>query len=117
MNEYRTKGAPDFSALDLFAAASRARRNDRPTSRAAARTIEAGGILEQFANAYRAAGVRGLTDLEAARAVDADPESCWWKRCSELRAAGLIVDTGETREGTRGRARMVCRWAGAGARP
>jgi hypothetical protein len=112
MREYRTQTPPDFSSLDLFAAASRARRNDRPTSRAAAQSLEAGSVLAAFADAYRRAGARGLTDLEAAEAVDADRDSCWWKRCSELRKAGLIVETGETRPGSRGRARIVCRWAG-----
>jgi hypothetical protein len=51
---------------------------------------------------------RGLTDEEAAnRAVGVSLWSEYAKRCSELRDAGLIVQTGETRKGDAGRPRIV----------
>lgn len=49
----------------------------------------------------------GLTDEEAAEI--AKVQGCWWKRCSELRQHGLIVDTGRVRAGAAGRPRIVCR--------
>jgi hypothetical protein len=37
------------------------------------------------------AGIRGLTDHEAASAAGiAEPGICWWHRCSDLRKLGLI---------------------------
>jgi hypothetical protein len=104
MKEY---GEP-LGDLPLF----RSRRNDRPTSAAAAaglpRITAAHSLLLA---AYLEAGASGLTDEEAARAAGVDTGSCWWKRCGELRAAGAIVETGKTRMGSRGRARIVCRAA------
>jgi hypothetical protein len=51
---------------------------------------------------------RGLTDEEAQVRAGVSPLSCYWKRCSELREAGLIETTGETRKGRSGVLRMVC---------
>lgn len=48
----------------------------------------------------------GLTDEEAA--AIAGVGGCWWKRCSELRSLGLIVNSGQVRKGTAGRPRIVC---------
>lgn len=48
----------------------------------------------------------GLTDEEAAAVAGVG--GCWWKRCSELRQQGLIVDSGRVRKGTAGRPRIVC---------
>ena len=48
----------------------------------------------------------GLTDEEAAAVAGVG--GCWWKRCSELRSLGLIVDSGRVRKGTAGRPRIVC---------
>jgi hypothetical protein len=51
----------------------------------------------------------GLTDEEAMEvAVEVSPSSGYWKRCAELREAGLIKDTGMTRAGASGLERMVC---------
>ena len=33
---------------------------------------------------------------------------CYWKRCSDLRSAGYIVNTGKTRIGSAGSAQMIC---------
>jgi|688.fasta_scaffold171147_6 hypothetical protein len=47
----------------------------------------------------------GLTDEEAC-VLAVIPGG--WKRCSELRAAGLIRETGRTRPGASGREQRVC---------
>lgn len=91
----------------LFAT-SHARASDPPTSRAAAATVSTETILAALLDAYRAAGAAGLTDEEAATAAGLDPRLGAWKRCSDLRALGMIQDTGTTRKGTSGRARIVC---------
>ena len=36
------------------------------------------------------------------------PKCCYWKRCSELRSAGFIIDTQQTRESSAGSQMMVC---------
>ena len=36
------------------------------------------------------------------------PKCCYWKRCSELRAKGFIIPTGETRLSSAGSAMQVC---------
>ena len=36
------------------------------------------------------------------------PKCCYWKRCSELRAKGYIIPTGETRISSAGSAMQVC---------
>ena len=52
----------------------------------------------------------GLTDEEAGlfSGLLALPKCCYWKRCSELRAKGLIIPTGETRLSSAGSAMQVC---------
>jgi hypothetical protein len=52
----------------------------------------------------------GLTDEEAGlfSGLLARPKCCYWKRCSELRAKGLIIPTGETRLSSAGSAMQVC---------
>jgi hypothetical protein len=107
VKEYQSRA--DFGALDLFAAATRARASDPATSHAAARSLDTRTIVAQLSRAYRDAGGRGLTDEVASDIVGADGA---WKRCSELRKLGLIVATGETRDGSSGRAQRVCGWAG-----
>lgn len=56
----------------------------------------------------------GMTDEEVADRVNLQA-SCYWKRCGELRDLGLIVDTGRTRPGAAGSARIVCRITQMGA--
>jgi hypothetical protein len=52
----------------------------------------------------------GMTDEEAGMAsgLALKPKCCYWKRCSELRAMGLIIPTGETRLSSAGSAMQVC---------
>lgn len=55
-------------------------------------------------------GEEGLTDEEAMILADGvSPMSEYAKRSSELRDAGLIIPTGETRPGASGTERMVSR--------
>ena len=58
----------------------------------------------------------GLTDEEAGlfSGLFSRPKCCYWKRCSELRAKGLIVPTGETRLSSAGSAMQVCAITPAG---
>ena len=112
----RTADPASDPAMSLWVAARaetpalHARASDPPTSRAAAASLAGTDtILADLLSAYRAAGSSGLTDEEAALAAGLDPRSGAWKRCSDLRAAGAIIQTGETRKGSSGRARIVCR--------
>ena len=51
-----------------------------------------------------------LTDEQAGNlsGLAQRPKCCYWKRCSELRAQGLIAPTGETRISSAGSAMQVC---------
>ena len=51
----------------------------------------------------------GLTDEEAATIAGLPIRSCWWKRCSELREAGLIEHTEQMRLGSAGCNQLVSR--------
>lgn len=88
------------------------RRTDPDTSREAALSAapRAGSQKAMLLRAFALAGGIGLTDEEAASVtrLDANRACCWWKRCSELRAAGFIADTGRRRPGVAGERRMVC---------
>jgi hypothetical protein len=80
-----------------------------PTSKRAARNIaprtgsQRRTLLEAYADGP-------LTDEEAGQWTGlADlPRCCYWKRCSELRQAGWIAPTGETRLSTAGERQQVC---------
>ena len=64
---------------------------------------------------YTQAGEQGLTDEEAGiRSGLKDRGANYWRRCSDLRAMGLIQPTGEKRISTMGELRMVCRITAAG---
>ena len=88
-----------MDALDLFTDAhALARATDPGTSKAGARdvAIRAGSQKARLLRAYELAGAHGLTDEEAGYVARMD-HTGYLKRCSELRAAGLIVPTGEQR--------------------
>ena len=93
----------NFDDLPLF------RLSDPVTSREGAhnvkprRTSQAMLLLAKYR--YEA-----LTDEEAGMAsgLAQKPKCCYWKRCSELRAQGFIVDTNTTRMSTAGSSMMVC---------
>jgi hypothetical protein len=66
------------------------------------RTSQAMLLLIEYRN-------HNLTDEEAgARSGLIRRSRCYWKRCSDLRAAGYIVKTGATRIGSSGSAQNVC---------
>lgn len=90
--------------LPLF----RVRTVDQTTSAAAAASLPK--ITDQhriLLIEFERAGQDGLTDEEAADRAGLPVRSCWWKRCGELRSAGLIRATGATRKGQAGRERIV----------
>jgi hypothetical protein len=100
-----------------------ARRTDPGTSKQATDSIKdrAGSqrarLLAAFARNATDHVVDGLTDEQAARvAEDVSLSSEYAKRCSELREAGLIEPTGETRPGASGAARIVSRITPAGSK-
>lgn len=90
-------------------ASGRTRRNDYATSKAGARSVSfrAGSQKSRLLTAFVEAGPSGLSDDEAARRAGLTPTSCYWKRCGELRALGLIRFTGDERVGLAGVERMV----------
>lgn len=89
-----------------------ARKADPPTSVAAAKDptsmVRWGSQRHKLLCTFAVKGDAGLTDEEAgircgiARVADT-------RRCSELRKAGLIVNTGQTRTTQTGAPAMVCR--------
>lgn len=91
-----------------------ARRDDPSTSRKAARVAKfnAGSQKYRLLVEY-ARRDDGLTDEEAASACDLLHVG-FWKRCSELRNAGYVERTGETRIASSGAAQDVCRITEAG---
>jgi len=93
----------------LFDPATRSRRSDPETSKAAARSLRTRPILEKLAEAYRSAGSFGLTDEEAGNRTGIEGA---WKRCSDLRRLGVIIETQWTRRGSSGRAARVCIYQG-----
>lgn len=57
-----------------------------------------------------------LTDEEAAEAAGLNMRSCFWKRCGELRALGLIEFTGGTKVGSAGSSAGLSELTAAGWR-
>lgn len=94
---------PHQSCTDVLAArqvGKGARRTDPATSKAADRVMvhRAGSQIVRLLAAYRdhaacdgATAEQGLTDSEARAIADLPVRSCYWKRCSVLRAEGLIA--------------------------
>lgn len=90
-----------------------ARATDPATSHLATESVkitarnQRGILLGAFAGTV-AADAGGLTDEQAMEVSSGvSPYSEYAKRCSELRAAGLIQETGEARPGNAGRPRIV----------
>jgi hypothetical protein len=86
------------------------RANDKETSKAGAKsmTVRAGSQRARLLSLY----VKyELTDEEAGHmsGLAENAKCCYWKRCSELRQAGYIEPTGETRLSSAGVAQQVCR--------
>lgn len=94
-----------FSDLPLF------RDTDPDTSRDAGKAVQPrrGSQQALLLQAYGNARL-GLTDEEAGdrTGLSQNRKCCYWKRCSELRHAGLIVDTNVRRDSSAGSPQMVC---------
>ena len=86
------------------------RTGDHPTSVAGGKQVKLRRNSQQHQLLIQYfADPNGLTDEEAAVRADLfGGLSCWWKRCSELRAMGWISDTGDTRLSSADAERMVC---------
>lgn len=100
---------------DLDHAPNRVRHNDYSTSKAGAASIafRAGSQKAKLLDAYRRAGLSGLTDEEAFRSAALPEHACYWKRCNELRDLGAIAPIGMQRPGLAGVPRMVCAISGS----
>lgn len=76
---------------------------------AASVTTRAGSQKSLLLVHYAKAGAEGLTDEEAGIASGLKGKGAnYWRRCSDLRAQGLIQPTGGWRLSTMGERRMVC---------
>ena len=89
-----------------------ARHSDPETSHLAAKSVKlrAGTQQARLLVAYDCASLRGLTDQEAGEMTGLinQPGCGYWKRCSDLRRAGYIMFTGETRTSNAGEQQRVC---------
>lgn len=101
-----------FDDLPLF------RITDPDTSREGAKQVNPrrGSQQHTLLLAYAHSAQEGLTDEQAGdvTGLARKPKCCYWKRCSELRHAGLIQDTGERRDSSAGSPQMVCAITPAG---
>lgn len=97
---------------DLFGLAGRVPAQWPDTSVAAAEALQpdAQTLREDVFAAIRAAGQEGLTADEVAARLRLSPFTTR-PRCTELRVAGLIVDSGRRRANASGRAAIV--WVAA----
>lgn len=123
----RRREVPSRSFVDLTEKALEAREFDGPgqarttdpaTSHQAAQSypLRKGSHRSLLLLAFAQAGDRGATDERAAFVAGLSPRSEYATRCSELKRAGLVVDTTETRPGTSGAQRVVRRITDAGRR-
>jgi hypothetical protein len=112
---------PSCGVCALDTRPGRARATDPATSHTAADSVayrsrsQKARLLAAYGHDYYGRnGEVGLTDDEAALRAGLE-RSCFWKRCGELRADGMIADTGTTRRGPiHGEPRMVCIITAAG---
>ena len=107
----------EWAAIGLVNGWIGVRTNDPATSTKAAQGlwVRAGSqrakLLAQYAH-------DAMTDEEAGNASGLAmlPKCCYWKRCSELRQAGYIRLTGETRISSAGVEQQVCEITDEGSR-
>ena len=104
---------PDFQGTT-----SNARNSDPSTSKSGAISVamRAGSQKELLLKEYKANQIFGLIDEEAGNAsgLAYKNKCCYWKRCSELRQAGLIYPIGVTRASSVGEQQQVCSITEAG---
>lgn len=101
-----TRSHPD--GFDPVHEHTRQRRDDHDTSRAGARAVtkQAPNLRVALLREFLAAGPDGLTDEEAAERAGV-LDTCYWKRCNELRQDVWIMPTDRTRKGRKGVKRTV----------
>lgn len=89
-------------------AATRVRAHDCATSAEGAANVgnRAWRQRDRLLAAFATSPIHGLTDEQAGHAAGLET-SCYWKRCGELRAEGLIAATPETRKGRAGISRTI----------
>jgi len=97
-----------YDDLPLF------RAQDTPTSRAGAQHVRLRLHSQQallLAVYALPDAIDGITDEEAGQrsGLAAQPRCCYWKRCSELRAMGFIVPTGDFAKSTAGELQRICK--------
>ena len=95
------------------------RRDDPPTSKAGAKSVKfrAGTQMALLLQAYFNARFQcALTDDAAAEIAGLRMKAgcCWWHRCSDLRAKGLIESVGIADSPFTGEERMTCQITSAG---
>jgi hypothetical protein len=93
------------------------RLEDPATSVAGARNITVRAGSQRYKLLWEYCAVE-MTDEEAGQrsGLASMPKCCYWKRCSELRAAGFIEATGSTRLSSAGVPQQVCAITEAGRR-
>lgn len=101
-----------LTLAEAIVATVSARRSDPETSKAGAKSVamRAGSQKELLLREYKANQIFGLIDEEAGNAsgLAYKNKCCYWKRCSELRQAGLIYPIGVTRASSVGEQQQVC---------
>lgn len=89
-----------------------ARATDPETSQRGAADVRIRSLSQKhrLLGEYLAAGNDGLTDDQAGRysGLSDNPRCGYWKRCSELRAAGLIERTGRVGKSDTGNDADIC---------
>ncbi len=98
----------DNMTLSLWEAPGQSRAGDPSTSQTAALSVRPGSARYALLRAHLD-HPHGLTDEEAAEFAGLSLRSEYATRCSELSRSGLLEDTGETRPGDSGLARIVRR--------
>lgn len=94
---------------------TRRRNDDHETAKQGAKHVSksAPNLRTRLLAAYIEAGSDGLTDEEAAERIGV-LDTCYWKRCNELRQLALIMPTTRARAGRKGVKRMVSVVTGVG---
>lgn len=84
------------------------RRFDYDSSVAGERKVEESShtVRRKLRAAYQRAGTAGLTDEQAAFNAGV-LDTCYWKRCGELRHDGVIEWSGHSRKGLSGVQRKI----------
>ena len=86
------------------------RANDGTTSKAGAKSLRVRAGSQRAKLLVEYFRTHDLTDEEAGKMSNlaSMPKCCYWKRCGELRQAGYITPTGETRTSSAGVEQQVC---------